>query len=136
MEAMRDAEDVKDDVDRDDVDGAIEYTCRLAKINYAFLGIEGHGIMSFALDMSYGTSAQAFGHYALGPNAADVLQAILSACGVDEWGKLKGRTVYAVIEGSGFGGLIRGLAPLPTELGKGFVMDNGFPVPFAAPAVD
>ena len=47
--------------------------------------------------------------------------AILKACGVDQWEKLPGRTVYALIDKQAF---VRGLAPLPTEPGTEFHVDD------------
>lgn len=106
----------------------------IAKIKSTFLGIEDHGIYTFVLHLDYGGSGQGYGTISLGsashPDTTGLtfqfLRRILCACGVDSWEKLPGRTVYAVKE-RGWSGMVRGLAPLPTEQGKGFVFtDDGF----------
>jgi hypothetical protein len=50
----------------------------------------------------------------------------MQACGVDEWSKVAGRTVIAVIEGDGLigSGPVRGIKPLPTEPGVPFMFDD------------
>lgn len=108
------------------------YECVIAKIKSTFLGIEDHGIFTFAIHLDYGGSGQGYGHICLGSAAhpdADGLtfrfiNRILEACGVDNWEKLPGRTVYAIKE-AGWGGMVRGLAPLPTEKGVGFYCIDG-----------
>jgi hypothetical protein len=42
---------------------------------------------------------------------------LMDVCDVDDFSKIAGRTVMAVIED----GLVRGLKPLPTERGKPFM---------------
>lgn len=109
------------------------YELKIAKIKSTFLGIEDHGIFSFSLSLDYGGSAQGYGTICLGSEAhPDVdgltfrfINRILTACGVDSWEKLPGRTVYAVRE-PGWSGMVRGLAPLPTERGEGFVFEPDF----------
>ena len=101
------------------------YQHTIAKIEGTFLGIEDHGMFSLAVHLSYGGSGQGFGHIGLdGENysiASPLIKAILRAGGVECWERLAGRTVYAIRD-EGWNGFVRGLAPLPTEGGKGFVL--------------
>lgn len=108
---------------------------RLAKITETYLGIEDHGIFGFSVGLDYGDSHQAFGFYGLGhtdrereewipsPQGLKAIRGIIDACGVDRWEKLKGRTVFAIIED----GWVRGLEPLPTERGKRFHVHDIWP---------
>jgi hypothetical protein len=91
----------------------------IAKISGTHLGFEDHGIFSVTIMFNFGHSGQSFGPYAT--TDTNIIVAILNACGVRSWEQLKGRTVYAVHD-DGYNGLIRGIAPLPTESGKGFVV--------------
>lgn len=104
---------------------------RIAKIKDTFLGWEDHGIFTATLTLDYGGSVQGCGMYGLSynpkgtghigaPGGIDHLMAILRACGTDSWEKLKGRTVFAILDMDGFGGKVIGLEPLPTEGGKKF----------------
>lgn len=94
---------------------------------------------SLAVQFSYGGSGQGFGHIALGKGdesiAGPLIEAVLRAAGVDCWEKLRGRTVYAVRD-AGWNGFVRGMAPLPTEGGKGFVLpvgEHGHIAPYRVP---
>lgn len=92
----------------------------LAKITDTFIGYEGHGIFSISLQLDYGHSGQGFGHYGA---SVEIIEAIINACGANSWEQVKGRTVFAVRD-EGWGGLVRGLTPLPTERGTGFVIER------------
>jgi hypothetical protein len=99
---------------------------RIAKINNADIGFEDHGIFTVFIDLSYGDksfqgiSGYSLSHSAKGstgyltigePKGIDFIMGIMKACGVDVWSKMKGRTIYALIED----GLVKGLEQLPTE---------------------
>lgn len=98
-----------------------KYEEKIAKITSTHLGYEDHGIPTFWLHLDYGGSGQGFGGYDLRHWGIDVLFEVMKACGVDSWEKVNGRTVIALVEH----GLVRGIKPLPTEKGKGFVLVEG-----------
>lgn len=114
---------------------------RIAKIESTFLGREDHGIFTFTLQLNYGGSGQGAGMYCLdGPSPSwarevpgrdyvdrerrgsvaglTMIMAVLDACGVDSWEKLKGRTVYALFADDSWSSPVLGFAPLPTEPGR------------------
>ena len=104
----------------------------IAKIESTHLGYEDHGIFSFNVSFSFGGSGQGTGHYVICSEKSDspndvagirIVKAIVDACGVDQWEKLKGRTVF-VLKEPGWSGMIRGIAPLPTENGKRVVFKD------------
>lgn len=107
-------------------DDAQTYWPQIAKITATHLGWEDHGIFSLALSFDYGGGSQGLGPINLGKGdydvAGEMIQAVMKAAGVREWGKLVGRTVYALRDGSDYSAMIRGMAPLPTEGGEGFVL--------------
>ena len=107
----------------------------VAKITGTFLGIEDHGIFTWYLELDYGHSSQAAGTHMLSYTdrekgfmgslkGIESLKKVLSACGVDSWEKLKGRTIYALKNDDDEYGLVQGLAPLPTERGKEFIFKD------------
>jgi hypothetical protein len=109
-----------------------QYQQTIAKITATALGYEDHGMFSAAVSFSYGGSCQGFGPIGLGTKdsiAGPLIEAILNAAGVESWEKVKGRTVYALRD-DGWNGLIRGMAPLPTETGKGFILSEGVILPW------
>jgi hypothetical protein len=91
---------------------------RLAKVRDTFLGYEDHGILTASLQLDYGGASQGAGMYDLRTENEmfRFVDGFLQACGVNEWSKLKGRTIFALVED----GLVRGLKPLPMEGGKVF----------------
>lgn len=106
---------------------------KIAKIEATTLGWEDHGIFTCFLHLDYGDGGhQGAGGYALDEwNEAakhrigtaygmEFIVRLMQACGVTEWSKLVGRTVFAVIED----GLIRGIEPLPTEKGTPFMFNE------------
>ena len=109
---------------------------RIAKIKDTQLGFEDHGIFTATLYLDYGGSSQGAGlrmlSYSPPPErepigsskGIDHLMGILSACGVDSWEKLKGRTIYAFFDNDNYNEPVKGLGPLPTEKGKDFIFDE------------
>lgn len=98
----------------------------IAKVTNCQIGFEDHGIFGIVVDLDYGRSAQSLGWYGLaGDEGYALMKAILRACNAKTFDQVKGRTVYALRDGSGLGGLVRGLAPLPTERGTGFLVEPG-----------
>ena len=114
---------------------------KIAKITDTLLGYEDHGIFTVILTLEYGGgSAQGAGMYSLdqydketkqryGTAAGmDFIIGIIRACGVDQWEKIKGRTVVAIMDrDDDWGGKVIGLKPLPTEGGKEFLFTDAFP---------
>ena len=99
--------------------GSVIYQHTIAKIEETHLGYEDHNIFSITVGFSYGSGS----HQGMGPIGfkGDLIKAICDAAGVACWEKLVGRTVYAVRD-PGWTGLVRGIAPLPTEKGQGFIL--------------
>lgn len=66
-----------------------------AKITSAFLGYDDHGILTAFLHLRYvGGTEQGFGGYNFNSNGATLfIKGVLEAVGVDEWDKLKGKTI-------------------------------------------
>lgn len=112
---------------------------QIAKIERVSLGWEDHGIFTCMVHLNYGASGQGAGGYSLDTPVhdddnhftgrqgtaygMDWIMRLMQAAGVNDFSKLKGRTVIALRE-QGFGGLVRGLKPLPTEDGKPFMFDE------------
>ena len=72
-----------------------------AAIKRTFLGIEGHGIFTFSIELEFGVGGQCFGNYALisgsKPNhSISLLKDIINVVGVDSWEKLLGKYVRVV----------------------------------------
>lgn len=105
------------------------YQHTIGKIQSTHLGYEDHGIFSLTVHFNYGGSGQGFGPICLGDMASEITEAVLNAAGVDCWERLIGRTVYAVRD-EGFSGLVRGMHPLPTEKGKGFILGKAEITPY------
>lgn len=112
-------------------------TERIAKIESTSLGYEDHGIFTAVLRLNYGASAQGAGLFSLDYRDAETderketdpgcvhrfITGCLSACGVSEWEKIRGRTVIAICE-EGWNGRVIGLKPLPTERGETFMFSE------------
>jgi hypothetical protein len=108
----------------------------IAKITSAFLGWEDHGIFTCVLMVDYGHSGQGIGQYALDGYddesgrrigtafGTEFLMRLMRACGVQDWNKLVGRTVYVVKESDGWNAKVLGIEPLPTEPGERFMFDE------------
>lgn len=112
----------------------------IAKIRRAYFGTEDHGLLACFLDFDFGGSGQGTGGHCLDEQIRDdegnflgregtaygmqFLAAVMRAAGVDSWEKVEGRTVFALRDKEGFGGVIVGLAPLPTEPGEEFIFDD------------
>lgn len=90
----------------------IEYTLNLGTINYTHIGPEDHGIFSVNVDFSFGGSGQGTGHYSLGEHGeylGTFVKNFLDVVGVDEWEKLRGRSVFVLRRADdGWGGTIKG----------------------------
>ena len=114
----------------------------IAKVDSTFLGIEDHGLFIAMLTVTYGGGEfQGIGTHALDSYdaekkkrigtayGADYIKRILQVCGVDQWEKLKGRTIYVLKEdgttGLGWGGdKVLGIASLPTEGYYEFIFED------------
>jgi len=113
---------------------------KIAKVSSATLGMEDHGIWTVWVQLDYGGAGQGAGGYSLDTPKKDAegkhlgrvgtdfgmqfIMRVCEACGVEEWSKLKGRTVYALFDATGWGEAVKGLAPLPMEPGKPFWFDQ------------
>lgn len=104
---------------------------KIAKIESTFIGFEDHGLLSVSLGFDYGGSGQGIGHRVFGSSdesrdpegwrrghemGMDFIRRLLLACGVNQWERLKGRTVLVTGDWTS----ITGIAPLPTERGEMF----------------
>lgn len=115
-------------------DPVSDYEEVIARVESTWLGYEDHGIFSLNVSFTYGGSAQGTGHYCVCSADSDrpsdvvgirLVRAIVDACGVSRWEDLKGRTVF-VIKDEGWSGLVRGIAPLPTEKGERVIFADVF----------
>lgn len=107
---------------------------QIAKVGYTQLGWEDHGIFTAILGLDYGGSGQSVGMYSLSyrpnkeqvgaPGGIDHIMRIMEACGVDQWEKIKGRTIYAIRENDGWNAKVVGIGPLETEGGKEFIFSE------------
>lgn len=104
------------------------------------LGYEDHGIFTAILYLDYGGLAQGAGMYSLDEydkrserrigtaGGMDFIIGVLSACGVENWEKVKGRTVIAVLDTEdSWSGNVIGIKSLPTEKGTEFMFADAFP---------
>gem|GEM_PF-2100801 len=109
----------------------MSYSKHIARINYATLGFEDHGIFSFNIDFDFGGSGQGTGHRALvtlnrdddlyvgAPWAAPMLRRILEVCSVGDWSKLPGRQVYVLKEADAhWNAPVLGIEALPFDGGE------------------
>lgn len=107
---------------------------RIAKVDYTMLGYEDHGILTAYVGLDFGGLHQGAGGYSFDEWDAALnrrvvrsgfglafVAAVINAAGVTKWEDVKGRTLFALTEGEGFGQKIVGLAPLPTEMGERFL---------------
>jgi hypothetical protein len=106
---------------------------KIAKITDVRLGWEDHGIFTSYLILDYGGSGQGTGAYGLDQYdketkkrhgtayGCDFIIRTMQACGVDEWSKIKGRTILALFKDDDSWGPVIGIKPLPTEPGKEFI---------------
>ncbi len=93
-------------------------TRTIARIERTYLGIEDHGILTGYLHVTYGGTAQGIGGYNIRGNGGEYVAAVLGACGVEQWEKLVGRTIYVLTDENR---TPIGIEPLPTEQGKPFM---------------
>ena len=85
-----------------------EYITENAIIRSTMLGLEGHNIMTFRLDLNFGGSGQSFGNWSLdtyddaeeervGTAAGmNIIMHLLKVVGVSKWEDLKGKHIRAV----------------------------------------
>jgi hypothetical protein len=115
------------------------YTEQIAKIRNVQLGWESHGIFTCQIDLDYGGSGQGAGGYSLdGPRhdengkflgrvgtayGMEWIIRLMRACGVEDFAQVKGCTVIALRE-DGYGGMVYGIKPLPTESGEPFMFNE------------
>ena len=117
-----------------------EYERELGKIVETYLGVEDHGILTATLGIDFGGAQQGIGGYFLDAYDAtresrhgtaegmEFVRRLLKACGVEQWEKLRGRTVYVLRkQGEGRWGAIVGIENLPTESGERFLFEEAFP---------
>ena len=109
-----------------------------AKIKTAFLGWEDHGIFTVILDVDYGGSGQGIGCHSLDKPwdngtithrigtayGLNYIMAVMKACGVQDWNKLPGRTIYVLKADDSYQSNVLGIKPLPFEKGEAFFFDN------------
>jgi len=93
-------------------------TRELARIERTHLGFEDHGILTLSLQVNYGSASQGIGGYPILTNAGPWIDRILQACGVGQWEKLVGRTIYVLTDGHR---RVVGIENLPTEQGNRFL---------------
>ena len=117
------AEEIRDYYEREERRNPTKGDWQIAKITETFIGYEDHGHLTIILRLNYGGTSQGAGNYDLGTRAFDSkgeldrwIKGCLRACGVDEWNKIRGRTIMALSEE----GLVRAIKPLPTESGSVF----------------
>lgn len=108
----------------------------IAKIESTFLGVEDHGIFTAMLNVNYGGSGQGIGGYSLDDYdperktrigtafGAEFIKRVLGVCGVSEWEKVKGRTIFVLRQSEGFGSKVLGIASLPTEGNETFLFQD------------
>lgn len=105
----------------------------IAKIESTFLGYEDHGILTAYIQFTMGSSGQSAGGMMFSwrppgekEQFADAgmafVSGVLRSCGVIQWEKLVGRTVFVLRE-KPYDKII-GLRPLPTEKGKEFLFSE------------
>jgi hypothetical protein len=110
-----------------------ELNAEIAKIESTFLGYEDHGILTAYIQLQGGSWGQSCGGmmFSWRPGGGPELfvdagmafvSGVLRACGVDNWEKLVGRTVFA-LRNRPYEKIIN-LRPLPTEKGKEFLFSE------------
>ena len=109
------------------------YRREIARITSTFLGVEDHGHFTASLTLDYGSAGQSAGNYELDEHVErgrprvgtargmEFVMRVVRACGVRSWEEVRGRTVFALIEGSGTGQRVIGISNLPTEPGELFL---------------
>ena len=111
------------------------FTRQIAKADRLFLGYEDHGILTCTVMFDGGGWGQGTPGYGFdehdeetksrvvtSPFGLAFIARLMQAFGVDEWNKIKGRTIF-VLRQEPFGPIV-GLHPLPTEKGKRFVFEE------------
>lgn len=88
-----------------------------ALIDSTMLGFEDHGIFTFSLGLDYGGTHQGAGLLCLSggdpttymESGIELLAATLKVVGVEQWEKLKGRSVVALFDTDEWSAPVRGL---------------------------
>ena len=108
----------------------------IARIDEVWLGIEDHGVFTVHIGWDYGGLHHGTGHLCLDAynreteeRVADgrgiiFLRRLCEICGVDEFAKIKGRTVYVLRESDEWGAKPIGLKQLPFNGGETFLFDD------------
>ena len=105
----------------------------IGKIESTFLGYEDHGILTAYIQFDFGSSGQSAGGmmFSWRPQGEKeqftdagmaFVSGVLKACGVIQWEKLVGRTVFVLRE-KAYDKII-GIRPLPTEKGREFLFSE------------
>ena len=110
---------------------------QIAKAERLFLGYEDHGILTCYVMFDGGGWGQASPGYGFDEYDEETkkrvvissfglafIARLLQAFGVDEWNKIKGRTIFVLRHATDPFGPIVGLHPLPTEKGERFVFNE------------
>lgn len=102
-----------------------KYEKLIGKATNVYLGYEDHGLFVVSIQMDYGTAggSQGFSCGLSDETALKAMKGIMSAFGVRNWADIVGRTVY-VLKDEGWSGFIRGFAPLPTEKGESWCVEE------------
>lgn len=94
---------------------------QLGKVKSIFFGREGHGILSFMIDIDFGGTGQGFGGYCLDTyckeknrrmghaSGTDLVLRLLDLFAVDELNSIVGRYVYALRDNDSWNSRIIGL---------------------------
>ena len=110
-----------------------ELDAEIAKIESTFLGYEDHGILTAYIQFQMGSSGQSAGGlmFSWRPKGEKeqfaeagmaFVSGVLRGCGVIQWEKLVGRTVFVLRE-EPYAKII-GIRPLPTEKGAEFLFSE------------
>ncbi len=110
---------------------------KIAKITDTFLGREDHGVLTATITVTYGNSSfQGIGGYTLDGYdretkertytgyGLEFIARILEVCNVQSWEKLKGRTIFVLMENEKYGARVLGIKSLPTEGNASFIFDD------------
>ena len=112
-----------------------ELDAEIGKIESTVLGYEDHGILTAYVQFQMGSSGQSAGGLMFSwrpPGEKEqfaeagmaLVSGVLRACGVFQWEKLVGRTVFVLRDGPRYSGKIIGIRPLPTEKGTEFLFSE------------
>jgi hypothetical protein len=106
----------------------------LGKVTDVRLGLEGHGILTFSVQLDFGGSGQAFGGYGLDTYDKVKKRRVGAACGtdmilrllnlfdVDTLDRIVGRSVFALRDGDSLSSKIIGLKTPAFDGGKALMI--------------